>query len=60
MTDGDIRAYRALVSSLDRLSRDEVAKTRGSEAIHRIINKSVEDATPTATALVADPDKWLK
>jgi integrase len=51
MTDGDIGAYRALVASLDRLSRDEVAKMRGSEAIHRIINKSVEDA-----GIVLHPD----
>jgi hypothetical protein len=51
MNDGDIGAYRALVASLDRLSRDEVAKMRGSEAIHRIINKSVEDA-----GIVLHPD----
>ena len=51
MTDGDISAYRALIASLDNLSRDEVAKMRGSEAIHRIINKSVEDA-----GIVLHPD----
>ncbi len=51
MTDGDIMAYRALVASLDSLSRDEVAKMRGSEAIHRIVNKSVEDA-----GIVLHPD----
>ncbi|MER8912927.1 site-specific integrase [Mesorhizobium sp. M0761] len=51
MTDGDIAAYRAIVASLDKLSRDEVAKMRGSEAIHGIINKSVEDA-----GIVLHPD----
>ncbi|MDQ2635098.1 MAG: site-specific integrase [Pseudomonadota bacterium] len=51
MTDGDIKMYRSLVASLDSLSRDEVAKMRGSEAIHRVIDKSVEDA-----GIVLHPD----
>ena len=51
MTDDDIKVYRALIASLDSSSRDEVAKMRGSEAIHRIINKSVEDA-----GIVLHPD----
>lgn len=44
MTDDDISVYRRLIGTLDGLSRDEVAKLRGSEAIPRIINHAVEEA----------------
>ena len=55
MTDGDINVYRNLIAKLDSLSRDEVAKLRSSEAMHRIINKSVEDA---GVVLHPDDPAW--
>ena len=44
MTDGASGRTGGSSPRLDKLSRDEIAKMRGSEGIHRIINKSVEDA----------------
>lgn len=55
MTEDDLRAYRMLVSELDRQTRDQAARMRLGEAVDALVNRAVERS---GTLLDPDDPAW--